>query len=305
VILNSLKQYIEDKKIVDANIGLACSGGVDSMALLHALLQVHPRDKIFVLHLDHGWHESSKQALDLVKSFSKSHSLKFISVSFELGRMNKSEADARKARYEFFEDAARDHLLDVIFLAHNLNDNAETILFRLIRGTGPNGLTGIPDTRKTHCTIIHRPFLSIERKNILEYASEHNLDSFTDPSNADETYARNRIRHNILPEAAMINKQCLFNIEQLSKLIAEEQSYIKSQSNYHLEILGDLPWSLEKFRKLDKVIRRKLLEEKFTHNISFVNQFLAAVDEGGFHRINFKKNNFFTIKQKQIYLEES
>jgi tRNA(Ile)-lysidine synthetase-like protein len=304
VILNLLEEYIQSKQLAHAKIGLACSGGVDSIVLLHAFTQTHPVDKIFVLHLDHGWHNNSKQALDLVKSFCDKNSLKFISHSFAQGEMNKSEDDARKARYEFFENKALEHSLDAIFLAHNLNDNIETILFRLFRGTGTQGLIGIPQSRRTNSTVLHRPLLNIARKDIEDYALKHQLEFFEDPSNSDRTYARNRIRHNVIPEALMINQQGLSNIEQLSKLIAEEQAYLKSELDSQLKSLGDLPWSLEDFRKLHRVIQRKLLEEKFTPNISFVNEFLELIEQGGFHRINFKKNKFFTIKQKQIHLEE-
>jgi hypothetical protein len=67
--------------------------------------------------------------------------------------------------------------------------------------------------------------------------------------------------------------------------------------------LGSLPWTLESFRGLEKLIQRRLLERFFTTNIDFQNDFLEAIQKGGFHRINFSKDRFFTIKQKKIYLE--
>ena len=87
-------------------------------------------------------------------------------------------------------------------------------------------------------------------------------------------------------------------------MISEEQEYIRIQEMAYRESLGTLPWDLERFRSLPRLIQRKILEQVFTPNIAFCNDFLEAVAKGGFHRINFKQAKFFTIKQKQIHLEE-
>jgi len=305
VILEELKSFIHDNDLQDSKIAIACSGGVDSLALLDMVLKSHSAELILCLHLDHGWHASSKEASALLETYCKANGINFYSKVYAPGEMQKTESEARKLRYEFFEEECKKHNVSSLFLAHNLNDNVETVLFRLFRGTGSSGLRGIAHTRDLGSVKIYRPFLQLRRDEIEVYAKTQSLEYFEDSSNADVTYARNRIRHNVLPEALKINPKALKNIDQLTKLIYEEQSFLSKELEKVLEKLGDLPWSLEEFRGLEPVMQRKALEASFCTNIEFVNDFMAAVAEGGFHRVNFKKEKFFTIKQKMIHLEYS
>lgn len=303
MILDSLKSFLEQEVLQDSKIAVACSGGVDSLTLLDALTKVHPRELIYCFHLDHGWHESSKSAFDLVKSYCDSHSLSFVSKSFEQGEMQKTETEARNARYEFFQEEAKKLGITTLLLAHNLNDHVETILFRTFRGTATAGLKGISRIRQLGDLTLLRPLLEITRDEIEDYARANKLEFFEDLSNEDTSYARNRIRHNILPEAIQVNPKLLNNVNQLSKIVSEEQEFFSKEQEKALQSLGDLPWELSDFRSLDRAIQRKILEKVFCPNIEFVNDFLKTIEEGGFHRINFKKDHYFTIKQKKIYLE--
>ena len=146
-------------------------------------------------------------------------------------------------------------------------------------------------------------FLGAARQEISSYANDNLNVFYEDPSNEDTKYHRNLIRHKILPNARDINPQAEKNIVKLSELIREEQDYFTDQVSSALASLGDLPWSLESFRLLPRTIKRKILEKTFCTQIKFTDEFLMAVDLGGFHRINFEKDKFFTIKQKQIHLE--
>ena len=97
----------------------------------------------------------------------------------------------------------------------------------------------------------------------------------------------------------------MFNIKKLIDLKIEEEDFLFNIVEEHSVGIREMPIDLELMRSKPKFIQRKILENLFTTNIDFVNQFLKAIEEGGFHRINFKNDKFFTIKQKQISLEKT
>ncbi len=301
-----LEEYLSRLSADYSNIKLAvaCSAGIDSLSLLTALQGL--TTNLYCIHLDHGLRTDSHKAREFLQEYCKTHSIHFIVKEFEVGDIRANEESAREARYAFFKEACQEHGIENLFLAHNLNDQAETILFRIIRGTNTNGIQGIPVTRELLEGIsIHRPLLKTSRKVIEAYAKAKNINYIEDSSNNDLKYSRNRIRKQIMPEAEIINPQYLSNIQTLSELISEEQEFINAAADNAMLELGLLPWKLDQFRILNRTIQRKILERTFTTNITFITVFLEAVVKGGFHRINFMKNKYFAIKQKQIYLEES
>lgn len=296
-----VEKYFEDSRLNGQHIAVACSAGSDSLALLELIYQFYDPKKITVLHFDHAMRADSHLALEFLQAYCKERILAFVS-SKAKQELN-SEDDARKARYDFFIEACRSKQIKHLFLAHNLNDNTETLLFRLFRGTSTAGMRGITKRRSVDGIEIHRPFLKSLKTEILDFCWKNSLEFIEDSSNTDERFARNRIRKNILPEALKINPKAIENIDNFSEIILEEQDFINESINTELEKLGELPWQLEKFRQVHRMLQRKILERKFTTSISFVNDFLNAIKEGGFHRINYSKDQFFTIKQKQILLE--
>lgn len=283
---------------------MACSGGIDSLSLLHALIQIHPASKLVCAHVNHGWLKEANQAEELLKNFCKQHKITLLVKSYKQGQLKQDEDSGRNARYDFFMRVCKKVKCQHIFIAHNLNDQAETVLFRLFRGTNTNGLTGMPQSR-THADelIIHRPLLTVARSEIEAYAQDHLENYYQDPSNTDEKYHRNLIRKVLAHDARRINPRAEENIVKLAELISEEQDYWERELEANLKALGDLPWQVAKFKTLPRTLQRKILEKVFTPSIRFTDEFLNAIELGGFHRINFEKNKYFTIKQKQIYLE--
>ncbi|MBT6843470.1 MAG: tRNA lysidine(34) synthetase TilS [Candidatus Melainabacteria bacterium] len=297
---SKLKEYLSQAQIKEA-VAIACSAGIDSMVLLESCRLNYNNAQIYCLHLDHNLREDSQIAANFLERYCKEHKIKYISKTLKPGEIKGCEQSAREARYQFFEESCQEYSIKDLLLGHNLNDQAETILFRIFRGTNTSGLQGIAQSRQHGSITIHRPFLELRRDTIAEYAQAQGLEFVEDLSNNNLAFARNRIRKNILPEALEINPKALENIAQLAQLMTIEQDYIKeglSQSQHR-----EPAWNLEDFRKLEPIIQRKLLEQYFTPNIAFVNDFMAAIAQGGFHRINFSKNKFFTIKQKEIHLE--
>jgi tRNA(Ile)-lysidine synthase len=183
-----------------SRIFVGFSGGADSHSLLHALVELSRREAlppIIALHINHGLHEDANDwaahcagvASDLGTEFHERV------VSVDAGAS--PEAQARDARYTVFESLLSDG--DILLLGHHLDDQVETVLFRLIRGAGPSGLAGIPEKRPLGRGLLMRPLLGMTRKQIEDYAGSHELAYLNDGSNDDTRYDRNFLRHEVLP----------------------------------------------------------------------------------------------------------
>ena len=186
-------------------VGVAVSGGADSVCLLHVLCALRPRWdlRLTVLHLDHKLRgEESCQDAAFVRGLAAA-----LDLPFELGEADVSalcretgdnlEQAARIARMEFFRQFLRAGALDRVAIGHTRSDQAETVLFRFLRGAGTAGLAGI---RPVTADGIVRPLLDIERPEIEQYLRERAIDWRQDSSNASAAFARNRIRHALLPQ---------------------------------------------------------------------------------------------------------
>ena len=172
---------------------VALSGGLDSVVLLHLLRFVSDRD-IVAAHFDHAMRAGSGADAQWVRGLCRAWD-----VPLEMGRAEdapSSEAAARELRYAFLLAAAERAGADTVVTAHHADDQAETVLFRLARGTGLAGLAGIPVRRG----IIVRPLLAFTRAELQSYAAATGLSWREDPSNRSLRFARNRIRHRVLPE---------------------------------------------------------------------------------------------------------
>ena len=185
---------------------LGVSGGSDSMALLGLFLVLRKKHswRLTVAHLDHGFLAGSHKARELVRKFCEKHSLPFYSKKIRLGvsaaRRGASLEDAgRQERYLFFETVAKKVGAARIVTAHTLDDQAETVLMSLLRGSGFRGLAGIPYKRVQGSRELIRPLLSCSKKDLLAFVRESRLPSVRDPSNRDVRFFRNRIRYELLP----------------------------------------------------------------------------------------------------------
>ena len=302
-----MSQEIKDELFAhlpkEGNIAVACSGGVDSMVLLHLMLELVDKSRILCLHYDHKVRKDSQKAAKFIEDFCKKESINFISGERTEELKKHSENELRNLRYSFFEKAAKENDFQIICQAHNLNDNVETFIFRIFRGTNLSGLSSIPLRRMLGEVDIVRPLLAVTKEEIVNYAKENKVDYIEDYTNKQIKYKRNFIRHKILPLAKKINPKFLFNIKKLIDLKIEEEDFLYDLIEQASSDIRELPIDLDLMRSKPKYIQRKVLENLFTTNIDFVNQFLDAIEKGGFHRINFKNDKYFTIKQKQIHLE--
>ena len=186
-------------------IGVAVSGGADSVALLHALKQLYPDCPLAAIHLNHSL-RGPEADLDeeLVRSLAASLAVPVfvrrddIAAAARLVGGN-IEEHGRRSRYRYFGELVEAGAVNVVATAHTRSDQAETVLFRLLRGSGGHGLSAIHSVRDPG---IVRPMLDVSRDEILAYLRASGLDWREDSSNADPSFARNRIRHSLLPALA-------------------------------------------------------------------------------------------------------
>ncbi|MBQ8970584.1 MAG: tRNA lysidine(34) synthetase TilS [Lachnospiraceae bacterium] len=210
------------------------SGGADSVCLFYVLKELRQRlgFELFAVHVEHGIRgESSKRDEDFVRELCLREEIPLLVYNedvptYALANSLSTEEAARILRYADFEKARKELSADRIAVAHHLNDQAETLLFNLLRGSGLNGLSGMKPKRER----IIRPLLFLKREEIEAFLRENGYDFATDETNADITYARNRIRNELIPAAEKISGEAVSHICRAGELISEAEAYIEKQA---------------------------------------------------------------------------
>lgn len=174
---------------------VAVSGGVDSAVLLDVLRR-RPDLKLVVAHFDHGIRPDSADDRRLVQALASVHHLPFVYHTGQLGA-GASEAQARKARYDFLHQVRRVSGAQAVITAHHQDDVLETIIMNLLRGTGRRGLSSLKSM-----DVVKRPLLHVPKRELLRYAKEQGLAWHEDSTNADTRHLRNYVRHHVLPRFA-------------------------------------------------------------------------------------------------------
>ena len=205
---------------------LAFSGGVDSCVLMH-LLNAHPAPlKILPWHINHGL----QAVADEMEAFCRSVADRY-KLDIEVSHLNLDpdmanlESEARKARYALFEQALTP--TDCLMTAHHAEDQAETLLLNILRGSGSSGLRGIAYRRTIGSSILVRPLLEISRADILAYAQRHRLKWYDDPSNKSQRFNRNYLRHQVIPKIKNRWPGYLESIRSVITIQAETQQVLE------------------------------------------------------------------------------
>lgn len=213
---------------------LGVSGGADSVALMSGTHAILPdvRFRVIVAHYNHKLRgaESDGDA-EWVRQHGACHAEEVVVESAQEPSpgVAVSEESARTARYQFLTDAALEHDCKFVAVAHTADDQAETILHHILRGTGIAGLRGIPRSRElaTGVTLV-RPLLETPRKDLIEWLVDHNQSYRTDSTNEELRFTRNRIRHSLLPQlAAEFNPQIVQALLKLGRQVAETDEALK------------------------------------------------------------------------------
>lgn len=231
-IRKRLLEFIKNNNLIDNNdkILVGLSGGVDSVTLLFLLLEIskfYKNIEFGVAHVNYRLRgEDSDKDQKLVENICKKNSLKlYIHKVKNPDNLKKSslQVKAREIRYKFYEKLCKKYGYTKIALAHNANDNAETFLLNIFRGTGIDGLKGIPVRRNN----IIRPLLFLSRNEILEYANENKIRYRHDKSNFKDDYDRNFLRLKVIPLVIKrINNCAIENINNLSKIFYDFSYFV-------------------------------------------------------------------------------
>lgn len=215
-----------------STLGVACSGGPDSMALLFLLneLRMPWKLKLKVFHFNHRLRgKASDQDETFVKMTAKE-----LGMAFVLGRAQKKEKRksfespeeaARRMRYAFFKKSAARHRVGCIATAHTLDDQAETVLMRILQGTGPKGLCGIQRKLERDRLLYIRPVLDFTKKELADFLKEYKISFRLDKTNRSSRFVRNRIRNQLLPVLRRrFNPRVEQALSRLPQIVSEEQA---------------------------------------------------------------------------------
>lgn len=256
--------------IESARVLVAVSGGCDSVALLRGLVdaQATLNLTLVVAHLNHGWRgEESQHDADWVRALADSLQLPSVIESAHQDEEAASEESARRLRYEFLNRAASVHDCPFVAIGHTADDQAETVLHHILRGTGLSGLRGIPPTRSLadQATLV-RPLLETPRSQLEDWLQAIGQDWRTDATNSDSRFTRNRIRHELLPLLAdKFNPQIHRVLTTLAAQAGEASEFVRELAEQTLPeiVLSSTPDSIRldtsRLSELPPIVRREAL----------------------------------------------
>lgn len=240
-LLDSVRRSVSANDLAGASMIVAFSGGPDSTTLLHSLhsLKDTLSLELHAAHLDHGLRpESSEADADFARSFSASLGVPFTTEKADTNALRAKsglsvEEAARAVRYEFLSRVASKHGADCVVLGHTLDDQAETVLLNVIRGTGLDGLSGMKaiSSRKIGAgrVTLFRPLLSVSKSEILAYCAENDLDPRLDESNLSTEFTRNRIRLDLIPRLEQYNPSIRNALARLASSASMDLDFIRRE----------------------------------------------------------------------------
>lgn len=240
----------------------AVSGGADSMCLLAQLLSLAAQNGFTVLcaHFDHRQRGAeSRRDADFVRAWCAEHAVACFVEAYEGDR--RDEAALRAARYAFLRRTAKEQGCRWIATAHTADDQLETMLLNLARGSGLRGLAGVAPVQGD----LLRPMLDLTRADVEDYLRAHQIPHVEDSSNASDDYARNRLRHAAVPALQSVNAQAVRHAAETASLLREDADFLDSLARQALEQDGA---SLEVLRALPRPVRARVFRLRFGAGLS-------------------------------------
>jgi tRNA(Ile)-lysidine synthase len=284
-MVRKVYDYIKQNTMIEKGDGIVAgvSGGADSVCLLYVLYDIS-REKgipLTVVHVNHGIRgEDAMQDAQFVETLCKKLNIEYYGFCYDVRKIADEEGlteeeAGRKVRYASFIKVCRQKQCNKIAIAHNKNDNSETVLFHLFRGTGIRGLTGIDPVRmveeeKMQVRII-RPLLCVTRQEIESYLSQRKIPYRTDATNRSDAYSRNKIRNHILAYAVgNINSCTVQHITGAAMQLKEIDTYIGNQVAWHYKKLVEekadaFSVGVADLQKEDIVIQRGVIRNILEH----------------------------------------
>lgn len=289
-MLDKVLKTIHENSMFSVNdkVIVAVSGGPDSMCLLHVLNRIKDKlnIKIIAAHVNHclRGNESDEDEV-YVKEFCSKLNIDFYSTRVDINRFSKekglsSEMAGRAARYEFFENIKSKVGAQKIAIAHNANDQAETILMRIMRGTGIAGIVGIKPVRDK---IFVRPLIKIGREEIESYCKKEHINPRIDNTNLTNIYSRNKVRLELIPYIKRnFNEDIITTLNRLSDTVNVDNDYLEYISSQKYKLFCD--------EKKDEIIIHK---EAFLEHKAIITRIIRK-------SICYLLNNTYNFEKKHI-----
>jgi len=312
----NLRTLVLDKGIFSKNetVVVALSGGVDSMVLLDILNNIDLNLKLIISHVNHNVRVESINEYEHIKKLAIKLKIPFEGYSVKENEKVNFHDDSRNQRYSFFKAVAQKYKSSKIIVAHHLDDQVETTLMRITRGTSFSGYAGIPEIRKDRNISIIRPLMEVTKDEIIAYSKKYNVAFFEDSSNKEDYYTRNRYRHNIIPLLKKENPN-------LNEKIMQFKDYIESAdlvlNRLKDEFIKDNCFynniNLKTFNNLDKIIKIKVLKHLVnimtdnTVEVSYIqyNQMIGLCSaENSNKSLSIGKDFDFVKEYEYIFIEK-
>ena len=327
-VLETIKKY----NLIESGdrIVLGISGGPDSISMLNVLykLKEELNIKIYVAHINHGLRENAKLDEKYVEKFCEEKSIEFYCLHANVGKLAQEskrglEEVGRDVRYKFYDEVLEKVGANKVAIAHNMNDNAETIIMNIVRGAGIAGLKGIEPINGKYI----RPLIEVKREVIEEYCLENNLNPRHDESNDDNIYTRNKIRNVVIPYIIKeLNPNIIETINRLSKIAKDDIDYLKLQTEKEYESLvieekldvynkqkkATIILDLKKFNNAEKAIQKRVIllsinkifgSTKGIESVHIDDMIKLCNNNIGNKYLTPNKNTKIVIKNKKIYIE--
>ena len=296
-----------------SRILIACSGGPDSMALLHLLQDIaahrHTKYKLGIAVVDHSIRPESKDEVLWLQNQVDALGLSFYTTTFDVPTLSKDlklseETVGRQVRYQWLNEIAHSEGYDYIAVAHHKNDQAESILAHLIRGTGLNGLIGMAVVSNDYDIPVIRPLLDVTKAELLAYLADRKLTYCIDSTNDDIRYQRNRIRHRIIPELEAINPAVVDAIVRLGSSVNEDVMVISDLTSRTFDKLvsigkDEVRISRRALRQEPLAIQRRLWQ-RLVSTIDSELTLTSAHQEQLLDIVNTGEKKTFTIKSIKV-----
>jgi tRNA(Ile)-lysidine synthase len=287
------------------NIIVALSGGADSVCLIHVLRDLNVA--IEACHINHMLRgEASERDEEFVRELCSRLGVRLHVRRIDVKSLQKKhqsiEECAREVRYSYFFEIGKDSL---IATAHTANDNAETILLNMTRGTGLKGLCGIPPKRGN----IIRPLIETTRAEIIAYLKEKNVGYVTDETNYSDEFTRNNLRLNIIPLLEKINPSFTESITRMSRILREDDEFMSKIAVSCLEEAHEK----NNFYKTDELLKQPppilnriisiiLSQNNISPSNLRINNIVSLLETGG--KINLAKDKFAIVRGNLLHIEK-
>lgn len=241
-------------------IAIACSGGPDSMCLLDLLMKEFNHNQIICIHINHNIRQESKIEEEYIKKYCDENNI--ILELKTLHETDVSEENLRNKRYEFLKNIIKKYNLKLLFMAHHNDDLIETVLMRITRGSNLKGYLGFEKEMTVNNFTIVRPLVEKSKEEIIKYNQENKIKFFTDLSNNDVNYTRNKIRHKVLPILKEINPNLKQSILNYNNELQEVNNYInKRVDKLYEEEVNNYQMNLTEILKEEDLIIKKIIEK--------------------------------------------